>query len=256
MALVLLRDYARVRHVHMNSPNNLNALSSEMTKCLMSAFDPNKMQNSSVVLLSGAGKHFSAGHDLSEMVSSNFDNNTFRECSRLMQLIRACPVPVVSAVQGCAFAAGCQLAASSDIVLAAQNSKFSTPGVKIGLFCSTPSVAVTRAVTGKTAADMLFTGRHLSAQDAVSAGLASRVIQETDPEKFVQEALKTCQEIAETPREVLVNGKTLLAQQHGKDLGAAYDVASEAMERGLASQCAGEGIRAFLQKRKPDWSAL
>jgi len=172
-----------------------------------------------------------------------------------MQRVAECEVPVVAAVQGCAYAAGCQLAASCDIVLAASNSRFATPGVKIGLFCSTPSVAVTRATTAKVAAEMLYAGRELSAVEALHAGLVSRVVSEGDTPALVEEALRTCHRIAETPREVLVAGKALITAQKGKDLGLAYDVASAAMERGMASNCATEGIGAFLEKRPPQWAA-
>lgn len=207
-----------------------------------------------MVLLTGAGRHFGAGHDLSELTVGAYDPAIFARCSSLMQQLATCEVPTVAAVQGCAFAAGCQLAASCDIVLAAPGARFATPGTKIGLFCSTPSVALTRAATPKVAAEMLFAARELSAEEALNAGIVSRVVPGGDEASTLEEeALITCTRIAASPREVLVAGKALLLRQRGQDLGSAYDMASEAMVRGMATGVAREGIGAFLEKRPPAW---
>lgn len=241
----------RVLHLRLNSPKNLNALSSTMIEALLERLKPEEVCKASVVLLTGAGRHFGAGHDLAEMTGAAYDPSLFWNCSKLMERVATCEVPTVAAVQGCAYAAGCQLAASCDIVLAAHGAKFATPGTNIGLFCSTPSVAVTRAATAKVAADMLFSAREVSAEEAVQCGLASRVV---SPSSSVEEeALRTCHHIAETPREVLVGGKALLLQQRGQGLNKAYELASEAMARGMASEASKEGIAAFLKKRRPLW---
>lgn len=253
MALVLQTNLGRVTHLHINSASNLNALSDKMIHALFQSFEPESLLHTSVVLLTSAGRHFGAGHDLSELASGRYDPALFHRCSELMQRVGSCEVPVIAAVQGCAFAAGCQLAATCDIVLAERTARFATPGVRIGLFCSTPAVAVTRAVTAKVAAEMLFAGRELSADEALKAGLVSRVVEGEEPGALLAEALQTCHRIAETPREVLVAGKALLRRQHGQDLAPAYELASEAMERGMASAAAREGIAAFLEKRPPLW---
>mmetsp|Transcript_132224 Transcript_132224/g.329748 ORF Transcript_132224/g.329748 Transcript_132224/m.329748 type:complete len:409 (-) Transcript_132224:167-1393(-) len=255
MALVEEQRRGRVLHLHINSPDNLNALSGAMIREIYEKFAPERVRSASVVMLTSAGRHFGAGHDLAEMASGCYEPTLFRQCSNLMQRVAECEIPVVAAVQGCAFAAGCQLAASCDIVLAASSARFATPGVKIGLFCSTPSVAVTRAATAKVAAEMLYAGRELTATEALHAGLISRIIDESDAGALQAEALRTCQRIAETPRELLVAGKALVMGQKGKELGQAYAMASEAMEHGMARSCATEGIGAFLEKRPPQWGA-
>lgn len=252
--LVLETNLGRVRHLHINSPDNLNALSGAMIRALTEKFAPENLSDASVVLLTSAGRHFGAGHDLGEMASGKYDANLFRQCSNLMQLVATCPIPVLAAVQGCAFAAGCQLAASCDVVLAAVGARFATPGVRIGLFCSTPSVAVTRAATAKVAAEMLFAGKELSASEALAAGLVSRIVASEAPAALLEEALRTCHTIAESPREVLVAGKALLVAQRGQTLEKAYDTASAAMERGMTRQVAAEGISAFLEKRPACWA--
>lgn len=258
MPLVEAQLVGRVLHLHLNSPSNLNALSGAMIGELCSCLDPDGLvQSASVVLLTSEGRHFCAGHDLAEITADGCQHGKlFSACSRLMQLVAECEVPVVAAVQGCAHAAGCQLAASSDVVLAADNARFATPGAKIGFFCSTPSVALTRAASPKVAAEMLYAARELSAPEALQAGLASRLVPWREDEGLAglhREALGACRRIAEAPREVLVAGKALVRAQAGQGLAAAYDLASADMERGIVRECAKEGIGAFLEKRAPSW---
>lgn len=236
----------------MKSPRNLNALNTRMIDGLLSQLSPEQVRSASAVLITAAGEHFCAGHDLEELRNAPPGSNIFRHCSVLMQRVADCEVPVVAAVQGAAYAAGCQLAASCDIVLAAENARFSTPGAKIGLFCSTPAVALTRACSGKVAADLLFTGRPITASEALQAGLASRVVPATAD--LASEALKLCHAMAETPREVLVRGKALVQAQCGQPLAQAYALGASEMERGVATMAAKEGISAFLEKRPAAWA--
>eukprot|EP00929_Paragymnodinium_shiwhaense_P068318 TRINITY_DN34331_c0_g1_i1.p1 TRINITY_DN34331_c0_g1~~TRINITY_DN34331_c0_g1_i1.p1 ORF type:complete len:433 (+),score=93.03 TRINITY_DN34331_c0_g1_i1:102-1400(+) len=260
--LVLRTQHGRVLQLHMNSPKNLNALSQNMIRALSAEFAPERLRGASVVLLTAEGRHFGAGHNLSEMAGAKDQGaacgcpnptELFDECSQLMVSIASCEVPVVAAVRGCAFAAGCQLAASCDVVIASESARFATPGVKIGLFCSTPSVALTRAVGPKVAADMLFSARELTAKEAMHSGLVSRVVPKDV--SVEEEALQACQTMAKSPREVLVNGKRLLLQQRGLGLTDAYKLASTAMDVGVRRDCAREGIGAFLDKRMPAWPA-
>lgn len=250
MALVQSTILGRILHVHLNSPHNLNALSGAMMSAIKDALSPEQVRGVSVVLLTSAGRHFGAGHDLSELTSSACEAGIFRKCSDLMQHIAACEVPVVAAVQGCAFAAGCQLAATCDIVLSTEDAKFATPGVKIGFFCSTPSVPLVRSVPAKVASDMLFSARQLSATEALQAGLISRIV--PGGKSLVNEAIQLCHTVAEAPREVLVGGKALLRRQ-AQGLKRDYEDASKAMEDGIRKDAATEGIAAFLQRRPPLW---
>nr|XP_032639980.1 enoyl-CoA hydratase domain-containing protein 3, mitochondrial isoform X2 [Chelonoidis abingdonii] len=171
--------------------------------------------------------------------------------SQVMTLLQKLPVPVIAKVNGLATAAGCQLVASCDIAVASEKSRFATPGVNIGLFCSTPAVAVGRALSRKVALEMLFTGEPISAHDALLHGLLSRVVPE---DKLEEETMKIARKICETSRSVVALGKATFYKQMALDLDAAYKMTSQVMVDNLTLKDGREGIEAFVQKRKPTWS--
>ncbi|XP_074050229.1 enoyl-CoA hydratase domain-containing protein 3, mitochondrial [Macrotis lagotis] len=203
---------------------------------------------------SAEGPVFSSGHDLKEFTdeqSQDYHAEVFQTCSEVMMLIQKHPVPIIAKVNGLATAAGCQLVASCDIALASENSHFATPGVNIGLFCSTPGVALGRAVPKKVALEMLFTGEPITAQEALLHGLISKVVPE---EKLEEETMKIAQKICSVSRSVVSLGKATFYKQLAQDLKTAYHFTSQTMVDNLATQDGREGIMAFIQKRKPIWS--
>ncbi|XP_030425351.1 enoyl-CoA hydratase domain-containing protein 3, mitochondrial isoform X1 [Gopherus evgoodei] len=205
-------------------------------------------------LESAEGPVFSAGHDLKELSSEQDTKHhieVFETCAEVMTLLQKLPVPVIAKVNGLATAAGCQLVASCDIAVASEKSRFATPGVNIGLFCSTPAVAVGRALSRKVALEMLFTGEPISAHDALLHGLLSRVVPE---DKLEEETMKIAHKICETSRSVVALGKATFYKQMALDLDAAYRMTSQVMVDNLTLKDGQEGIEAFIQKRKPTWS--
>ncbi|XP_016072430.1 PREDICTED: enoyl-CoA hydratase domain-containing protein 3, mitochondrial [Miniopterus natalensis] len=207
-----------------------------------------------VIIISAEGPVFSSGHDLKELTDEQrpeYHAEVFQTCSEVMMLIQNHPVPVIAMVNGLATAAGCQLVASCDIAVASDKSSFATPGVNIGLFCSTPGVALGRAVPRKVALEMLFTGEPISAQEALLHGLLSRVVPEEQLEK---ETMRIAKKIASLSRPVVSLGKATFYKQVRQDLRTAYHLASQTMVDNVALQDGQEGIKAFIQKRKPAWS--
>ncbi|KFO34491.1 Enoyl-CoA hydratase domain-containing protein 3, mitochondrial [Fukomys damarensis] len=207
-----------------------------------------------VIIISAEGPVFSSGHDLKELTEEqgrDYHSEVFQTCSEVMMLIRNHPVPIIAMVNGLATAAGCQLVASCDIAVASDKSSFATPGVNIGLFCSTPGVALGRAVPRKVALEMLFTGEPISAQEAMLHGLLSKVVPE---EQLEEETMKIAKKIASVSRPVVSLGKATFYKQLYQDLGTAYSLTSKVMVDNLAMQDGQEGIKAFMQKRKPTWS--
>ncbi|XP_059581755.1 enoyl-CoA hydratase domain-containing protein 3, mitochondrial isoform X2 [Alligator mississippiensis] len=203
---------------------------------------------------SAEGPVFSSGHDLKELSSEQDTKHhaeVFETCAEVMTLLQKLPVPVIAQVNGLATAAGCQLVASCDIAVASEKSRFATPGVNIGLFCSTPAVAVGRSLPRKVALEMLFTGEPISAQEALLHGLLSRVVPE---DKLEEETMKIARKICETSRSVVALGKATFYKQMAQDLEAAYRMTSQVMVDNLALKDGQEGIEAFIQKRKPVWS--
>lgn len=219
---------------------------------------------------------FSSGHDLKELTSTqgrDYHSRVFQTCSEVMSLIQDIPVPVIAMVDGVATAAGCQLVASCDIAIATEKSSFATPGVNVGLFCSTPGVALGRAVPRKVmslkhfviykhdlfsvvlyfqiAMEMLFTGRPISAQDALLHGLVSKVVRE---EQLEEETLAVARRVCESSRPVIALGKAVFRRQMSQSRDAAYESACAAMLDNLELHDGQEGIRAFLEKRHPVWS--
>jgi enoyl-CoA hydratase/carnithine racemase len=254
-ALVLRRNADGVAWLTLNRPAVRNALSIDLMTALDDALatiaaDPAIR----VVVIGGAGSAFCAGHDLRELRASPTRATyaaVFDLCSRLMQRIVHLPQPVIARVHGVATAAGCQLVATADLAVAADTARFATPGVDIGLFCSTPMVALTRAVSRKAAMEMLLTGALIDAPRAHALGLVNRVV----PEAELDDAIATLAgTIAGKSSLTVAIGKEAFYRQAEMDLSAAYAYASEVMIRNMMARDAAEGIDAFLQKRTPVWS--
>ncbi len=252
---VLLReDKGGVVTLTLNRPAQFNSLSRELLAALQDeleriATDP----QARVVVIAGAGKAFCAGHDLKEMrsdASKEFQRALFDQCSRVMTTVVSIPQPVIARVHGIATAAGCQLVATCDLAVASENARFAVSGVNLGLFCSTPSVALARNVGRKHAMEMLLTGDFIDAKTALERGLVNRVVA---PEQLDAELGKLAGAIlAKTPVAIGI-GKRLFYQQLEQGLSGAYALASEAMACNMVSEDAKEGIDAFIDKRKPEW---
>ena len=245
--------------VTLNRPEARNPLSESMMRALQLALDEAvEDKDVKVIVLAAKGPAFSAGHDLKELTARRSDpdhglayyRQIFAQCSRLMQTIVRHPKPVIAQVQGVATAAGCQLVATCDLAVASTEARFATPGVNIGLFCSTPMVALSRAVPRKAALEMLFTGEPIDAHEARRIGLINRVVAPADLEK---ETDTLARYLASKPTATLKIGK--LAFQHQLELGvsSAYDYVGEVMVQNMLHAEAQEGIGAFLEKRPPKW---
>ena len=207
----------------------------------------------SVIILAAKGRAFCAGHDLKEMRASeesDFSRKLFAQCSRMMMTITKLPQPVIARVQGIATAAGCQLVANSDLAIASSEARFAVSGVNLGLFCSTPGVALSRNISRKNALEMLLTGDFIDALTALERGLVNRVV---PADELEQATLEFAHGIAEKPREVLELGKSLFYEQIDQGLENAYATASERMACNLELSSAIEGIDAFIEKRNPSW---
>lgn len=207
----------------------------------------------SIVLTSEPGKVFSAGHNLKELTSSNdkLHKDVFETCSELMRAISESPVPVIAAIDGVAAAAGCQLVLACDIAVCTERSSFSTPGVNLGIFCSTPGIPLVRNVSRKSAMYMLFTGLPVSGREAYECGLVSKVV----PNDKLEEAVRRITDaINMKSRSIVHIGKTFLYEQIELDLSTAYSLGAKKMVNNLKMRDAQEGIRSFLEKRKPNWS--
>ena len=255
MTSILLRhDRDSIATLTLNRPAARNALSMGLMEALDAelaaiAGDPGVK----VVIIAANGPAFCAGHDLREVRATPAREAyaaLFALCSRLMQRIVRLPKPVIAQVHGVATAAGCQLVASADLAVAAGTARFATPGVDIGLFCSTPMVALSRAIGRKAAMEMLLTGDMVPAARARELGLINRVVPESDLHAATL-ALAT-QIAAKSPLTVAI-GKEAFYRQVEMDLSSAYDYASEVMTRNMLARDAEEGIDAFLEKRKPEW---
>jgi enoyl-CoA hydratase/carnithine racemase len=254
-APVLLREVKDgVATLTLNRPSARNALSRDLMSALQEALEAVRGDRAvKVVVLAANGPVFCAGHDLKEM-RANPGRETyealFRQCSRLMLTITRLPQPVIAKVQGMATAAGCQLVATCDLALAARTARFATPGVNIGLFCSTPMVALARAVGRKAAMEMLLTGEAIDADTAVRLGLINRAVEPGELDAAVAKLAGTI--ASKSPLTVAI-GKEAFYRQVELDLERAYEYASEVMTRNMLARDAEEGIDAFLQKREPVW---
>lgn len=246
------RDGA-VAYVTMNRPKKRNALSLAHMQELIACFEAiGEDRETSIVILRGEGPAFCAGHDLSEMVGRDpeFYRHLFDVCCDLMRAIQAIPQPVIAQVHATATAAGCQLAATCDLVLAAEEAKFATPGVRIGLFCSTPMVALSRAVGQKKSMEMLLTGEFISAEEALAAGLVNKVV----PAEELESATRAlADKIAEASPLVVGVGKGAFYRQLEMPTEQAYAYTKEVMSFNTTFADAQEGMCAFLEKRPPEW---
>jgi len=237
-----------------------NALSLEAMESLQAALDSTRDDDKlRVIVIAAAGKLFSAGHDLKQMSAHRSDpdrgkayfERTFALCSRLMQSIVEHPLPVIAEVDGIATAAGCQLVASCDLAMASERSKFGVNGIDVGLFCSTPAVALTRNIGLKRAMEMLLTGEMIDAGTALEFGLVNRVV----PAEALRETVDALAATIAAKSPVAARlGKQAAREQAGLDLAGAYECASRAMVENMLAADAEEGISAFFEKREPQWS--
>ncbi|PZQ95594.1 MAG: enoyl-CoA hydratase [Cereibacter sphaeroides] len=257
---ILLRaDEGGIATLTLNSPSSLNALSDAMLAALSDEFVRLAQDNKTrVVILRGAGKAFCAGHDLKEMQAGRsapdkgraYFVDLFARCAAVMQAIRALPQSVIAEVHGIATAAGCQLVASCDMAVAAEGTRFGVNGVNIGLFCSTPMVALSRNVPAKVAFEMLTTGEFISATRAREVGLVNRV---TTPEALTTETRTLAELLASKLTAAVKIGKRAFYDQIDLPLDQAYAHASAVMVENMLWRDTEEGISAFLEKRRPDW---
>ena len=239
--------------VTLNRPERRNALSIALLRELIGLFESiGRSREARVVILKGAGPAFCAGHDLTELVDHplNSIRTLFQTCIDLMELMHTIPQPVIAQVHGIATAAGCQLAASCDLVVAEEGAQFATPGVTIGLFCTTPMVAVSRSVGRKKALEMLMTGEMLSAREAMAAGMVNRVVPK---EELETAALALAKNIAQYSSLVLSIGKQAFYQQIEMPERKAFHYAKEVISSNAVMADAQEGMSAFLEKRPPVW---
>ncbi len=259
-SLILLReDIAGVAVLTLNRPQTRNSLSEAMLEALSDALTAIAHDDSvRTVVLAANGPAFSAGHDLKELNAHRGDDDRGRAyfkhimttCSAMMQQIVTLPQPVIAAVHGIATAAGCQLVASCDLAVASRAAKFATPGVNIGLFCSTPMVALARNVARKHAMEMLLTGEMISAEHAERIGLVNRVVA---PGAEREEALRIAKTITAKSALTVKIGKEAFYRELEMPLADAYRYASEVMVENMLARDAAEGIGAFLEKREPKW---
>jgi len=253
--LLQRRDTDGVAWLTLNRPAARNALSLALMQALVDKLAGIAGDSAvKAVVIGGAGPAFCAGHDLRELRSNPERaayQATFELCSRLMTAIVRLPKPVIARVHGIATAAGCQLVASCDLAVAAATARFATPGVNIGLFCSTPMVALSRAVGRKAAMEMLLTGELIDAPRAYALGLINRVVPDVDLDAAV--AALAGQIVAKSPLTLAI-GKEAFYRQAEMGLDEAYTYASEVMTRNMLARDAAEGIDAFLGKRQPVWS--
>lgn len=252
--LTLRSDVNGIRTIVLNNPKKRNALSLSMLEAIKTDLtDGINSSDVHVIVLSAKGPVFSSGHDLKELKSEagmEYHAKVFDACAEVMKLVQDIPVPVIAEVQGLATAAGCQLVASCDIAVASEKATFATPGVNNGLFCSTPGVAVARAVPRKIALQMLFTGEPISAQDALLHGLISKVVPN---DNLHAEVMKIAERICETSRPVIALGKRFFYRQILLSRDKAYEEAGQTMVGNLRLRDTQEGIKAFFEKRAPVW---
>ena len=250
---ILVESAGSVAVVTLNRPEKRNALSLDVMRELIAAFEAiGADRGVKVAILRGIGPVFSAGHDLREMLQRSVEEyrTTFDVCVKLMQTIQAIPQPVIAEVAGIATAAGCQLVATCDLAVASSAAKFATPGVKIGLFCTTPMVALTRAIGRKRAMEMLLTGEFVDAGTAADWGLVNRVVAPAELEAATR---ALAEQIASAAGFVIGLGKAAFYAQIDLDQPKAYAYAKEVMSMNALADDAQEGMDAFVTKRAPAW---
>ena len=239
--------------VTLNRPDRRNALSLSLMREMLEALDEIAADPTPVVVIEGRGPAFSAGHDLAEIVATRdkgFYTELFSVCAELMTRLHTVPQPVIAKVHGVATAAGCQLVAACDLAIAADDARFATPGVNIGLFCSTPMVPVSRTIPRKHMLEMLFTGDMIDAATAAQWGLVNRIVPADELEAAV---VALAQRIARSSAKVVALGKRAFYEQEALDERAAYGLACAFMIENALIDDAHEGMQAFLEKREPEW---
>jgi enoyl-CoA hydratase/carnithine racemase len=259
MTLLERRDTNAVAHLTMNAPERLNALSNEMLAALQSEFDALKDDSSiRAITLSGSGKAFCAGHDLKQMTAGRqsqdggraYFADLFNRCATMMQTIQQLPQPVIAQVHGIATAAGCQLVATCDLAVAAEGTRFGVNGVNIGLFCSTPMVALTRNIPRKQAFEMLTTGEFIDAPRAETLGLINRVVPQQDLEAETTQLAETIEQKLSATVKI---GKQTFYEQLHMPTDQAYAHAGNVMVENMLYAQTEAGIEAFLNKQTPKW---
>jgi enoyl-CoA hydratase/carnithine racemase len=247
---LVVKEQGSITEIVLNRPDRRNALSLSLMTELTTAL---RRSNGRVIVLAGAGPSFSAGHDLSEMVgrSMSFYRELFDACTVLMETLQAVPQPVIAKVHGVATAAGCQLVAGCDLAVAAEEARFATPGVKIGLFCSTPMVPLSRAIGRKRAMEMLLTGAFVDAHTAAEWGLINRVVPAGELDAAVDDLAAR---VSDASPLTLAIGKEAFYRQVDLDQRQAYDLTKNVMSLNALADDAQEGMSAFLDKRPPKWT--
>ncbi|HWI15458.1 MAG TPA: enoyl-CoA hydratase [Burkholderiales bacterium] len=255
-ALLLRSDAAGVATLTLNRPQHYNALSLALLDALHDAISRIARDDTvRVVVLAGAGKAFCAGHDLKELRSARdraYAESVFRRCSEVMLALNRMPQPVIARVHGIAAAAGCQLVAQCDLAVSTTVARYATSGINVGLFCATPAVPLSRNVPRKQAMEMLLTGEFIDAQSALRHGLVNRVV---EPSALDEEISRLTAAIVAKPAASIAAGKRAFYEQLHDGLDAAYAAATETMVCNLLTDEVAEGIDAFLEKRKPRWTA-
>ena len=238
----------------LNRPQAFNALSEAMLDALQTALARVAADDTArVVVITGAGKAFCAGHDLKEMraaPSQGYYERLFAQCGRMMMAIQQLALPVIAKVQGMATAAGCQLVAQCDLAVVVREARFAVSGVNLGLFCSTPSVALSRNLGRKAAFEMLVTGDFISAEEALAKGLVNRVVESSELDAEVERLVAR---IVGKPKVALAMGKALFYRQLEQGMRSAYDDAGQTMACNMMDAGALEGVQAFIDKRAPNW---
>ncbi len=250
------RDDRGVHTLVLNRASTFNALSEDMLAALQAALDSVALDATArMVLITAEGKAFCAGHNLKEMRANPelaYYQRLFAQCTRMMLSIQNLPLPVIARVQGLATAAGCQLVAQCDLAVASSSATFGVNGIDVGLFCATPSVPLVRNMPTKQAMEMLLTGEFISADEARARGLVNRVV---PLEALEAETEKLMQSILNKPRQAVAMGKALFYKQRETSIEAAYQLAGQTMACNMIHPAAQEGVQAFIDKRKPQWSA-
>lgn len=255
MESVLLEKEMPIGWLTLNRPDKRNALSLELMQDMLVKLDQvAEDPDIRVVVIRGNGPMFSAGHDLKEMAGTDKDLHHFRRifstCNRMMLRLQQLPQPVLAQVHGIATAAGCQLVAACDLAIAETGARFATPGVKVGLFCTTPMIPLVRLIGRRRAMEMLLTGRFVSAQEAEHFGLVNRL---APADQLAEETRKWALELAQFSRFTLALGKRAFYEQIDLDETSAYNYAKEVISINCMAEDAQEGMGAFLEKRKPQW---
>jgi enoyl-CoA hydratase/carnithine racemase len=250
---LLVEDALPAVVITLNRPEKLNALSLGLMRELTAELErQGEREEVAVIVLRGAGRAFSAGHDLKELVAKTLDEerSTFATCERLMEVVQSVPQPVIASVHGIATAAGCQLVASCDLAIASSDARFATNGIRNGIFCYTPMVPVSRAIGRKRALEMVLTGEFIDAETAERWGLVNRVV---PPGELDAAVMAMATQIGSLSPLAVRTGKAAFYQQVDLPQGEAYGLMTEAIACNALSEDAQEGMSAFLEKRKPTW---